>query len=163
MPKVIQETDRGERKRARAIHFVGVFCFVLVLFAALAGLLGKGPLSKVRIGSVEAGLQIEHFRFIRYQGPVDLKIVVGAQATTNGMFRLQLSKAFVEQVEIQRIEPEPEATTAGPRYFTYTIRTETDAAAEVVVRFVSNHFGRLAYEIGITDGPNLKIQDFAFP
>jgi hypothetical protein len=79
------------------------------------------------------------------------------------MLRLKLSKAFVEQVEIQRIEPEPEGTTSGPMYFTYDIRTETNAAAEVTVRFVSNHFGRLAYEVGLADGLTLKLQHFAFP
>jgi hypothetical protein len=163
MANKIQEADPRERKRARLVHLVGVVFFVLVLFAALAGLLGKGRLSKVRIGSVEAGLQVEHFRFIRYQGPVDLKVVAGADATPNGMLRLQLSKAFVEQVEIQRIEPEPEATTAGPTYFTYDIRTETNAAAEVTVRFVSNHFGRLAYEVGLAEGPTLKLRHIAFP
>ena len=163
MPNTIQAADPGERRRARVVHLIGVTSFLLVLFAALAGLLGKGPLSKVRSGSVQTGLQIEYFRFIHYQGPVDLKIAVGADSTTNGTLRLQLSKAFVEQVEIQRIEPEPEAATTGPAYFTYIIRTETNMPAQVTVRFVSNHFGRLAYEVGLTDGPTLKLQHFAFP
>jgi hypothetical protein len=163
MANKIPETDSGERRRARLVHLVGVAFFVLVLLAALIGLVGKGPLSKVKGGSAATGLQIEYFRFIHYQGPVDLRIFVGAAAATNGMVRLQLSKAFVEEVEIERIDPEPEAATAGPTHFTYAIRIETNAPAEVRVRFASSHFGRLNFEVGLADGPRLKLQHFVFP
>jgi hypothetical protein len=76
---------------------------------------------------------------------------------------LQLSKSFVEKVEIERIEPEPDAASVGPEYFTFDIRTETNAVSEITVRFVSNHFGRLGYEVGLAEGPKVKLQHFAFP
>jgi len=163
MANRLHEAEPAERRRARIAHRIGISVFVLILFAALAGVLGKGPLSKVRGGSPEAGLQVEYFRFIHYQGPVELKIAVGAGATTNGRVQVQLSKTFVEQVEIERIEPEPDATAVGPLYFTYDIRTATNAPAEVTVRFMSNHFGRLGYEVGLADGLTVQLQHFAFP
>lgn len=159
--KITRRTRRNDG--ARVVHRIGVALFVFLLCAALGGLVGKGPLSKSRAGNPQTGLQVEHFRFIRYQGPVELKIRLGAQATASGRVQLQLSKAFVEQVEIERIEPEPDEATAGPKYFTYDIRTETNAVSDITVRFVSNHLGRLGYEVGLAENPKVKLHHFAFP
>ncbi len=151
------------RRRSRLIHRIGVALFLLILGAALSGLMGKGPLSKMRAGSIDAGLDVEYFRFIRYQAPVELKIAVNARAVTNGMIQLQLSKAFVQQVEIQRIDPEPAGVSGGADFFAYDIRSQTNAPTQVTIRFLSTHFGRLRYAVGLAEGPKVDLQHFAFP
>ena len=158
-----ESTNPRERRITRIVHRAGVTVFVLILLAALAGLIGKGPLSKTVVASSDDTLRVEYSRFIHYQGPVDLKIDVGAASTSNGVIRLRLSKAFVDDVEIERIDPQPVAEAAGAEFFTYTIETETNAATEVRVHFVANHFGRLAFEVGLTDRASVSLRHFAFP
>ena len=153
----------SERRRARIVHRVGVTIFILVLLSALLGLLGKGTLSKTTVADPSNRLRAEYFGFVRYQGPVDLKVRVSAQATATGSVRLQLSKAFVDEVEIERIDPEPVSQSSGPRFFTYTIQTQTNEEAEIRVRFASSHFGRLAYDVGLDGGPVLHLRHFSFP
>ncbi len=152
-----------ERRRARVVHRVGVTFFILILVSALLGLLGKGSLSKTIARDPSNRLRAEYFRFVRYQGPVDLKVRVNGQATATGVLRLQLSKGFVDEVEIERIDPEPISQSSGPRFFTYTIRTETNAETEIRVRFASSHFGRLAYDVGLQEGPVLHLRHFSYP
>ena len=149
-------------RKGRRARQVGVTVFILILASAMAGLLGKGPLSKVITQTPGAGLKTEHFRFIRYQSPADLKIQVGPQAASTGLVELRLSKAFVDEVEIDRIEPEPESQRAGPQYFTYAIRAEPNTTTEIRVRFASSHFGRLRYEVRAGEDA-LHLQHFAFP
>jgi hypothetical protein len=163
MTQEIEEADPKERRRTIIARRVGVFVFTLFLVAALFGLVGKGPLSKVKAASEDGGLKVEHLRFIRYQGPTDLKIYVAAAATAHGIFSLQLSRTFVDEVEIERIEPEPESTTAGPLYVTYLVRAETNKATEVKVRFSADHFGRVRYSVGLAGGATVPLQHFAYP
>lgn len=159
----IQESNPRERRRARIAHRIGVSIFFLILAAAVAGLLGKGPLSHASAQSHDGQLTVDYVRFIRYQGPVDMRIHIGAEATTTGAIELRLSNNFTDEVEIERIEPEPEFSAAGPKFVTHTIRVETNAATHVRVRFSADHFGRLAYEVGLRDGTALPLRHFAFP
>lgn len=144
------------------VHRIGVTVCALILASALAGLLGKGPLSKVTTETQGAGLKTEHRRFVRYQSPTDLKIQVGPQAAFTGLVELRLSKEFVDDVEIDRIDPEPESQKAGPQFFTYVIRAEPNTNTEIRIRFASSHFGRLRYEVRAGED-SLRLQHFAFP
>src|SRR5215218_6554512 len=104
MTQQIEAADAKERRRTVLVHRIGVSIFTLLLVAALAGLVGKGPLSKVKAASDGGELQVEHLRFNRYEGPTDLKIHIAASATSNAVLPLQLSRTFVDKVEIERIE-----------------------------------------------------------
>lgn len=159
----ISEADPRERRVTRIVHRIGIMLFLLALASALAGLLGKGPLSKVTAETPDAVLKAEFCRFIRYQAPMDLKLQVVPRAVSNGVVQLRLGKTFVDDVEIERIEPEPESQTAGPMFFTYAIRAESNAATEIRIRFTASHFGRLSYQVSAGGGETLRLQHFAFP
>ena len=163
MSEEIDAANPKERRRVLIVRRIGVSIFTLILLAALAGLVGDGPLSKVKAQSDARELRVEHLRFIRYQGPTTLKIHVGAEATTNGLFLLQLSRTFVEEVEIERVEPEPESIIAGPLFLTYAIRAETNKPAEVKIRFLADRFGRAHYTVGLAGGASVPLQHFAYP
>lgn len=163
MAEGIQEADPRERRRSRIVHWAGVSLFVAVLAAALAGLLGNGPLSRRAVQSADGRIKVEHQRYVRYQAPVDLRIDLAPEATMNGTVELRISRSFVEQAEIQRIDPEPESITAGPSYFTHTIRVATNAATQVKVRFEPAHMGSLAYELAVDRGRPLQLRHFALP
>ena len=163
MTQAIKEADPRGRRHTVFVRRIGVSIFTLVLIAALTGLVGKGPLSKVKAASQNRELEVEHLRFIRYQGPTALEIHIAANATAHGILPLQLSRTFVDDVEIERIEPKPESVTAGPTYVTYLIRAETNQPTEVKVRFSADHFGRVRYRVGLAGGPSVPLQHFAYP
>ena len=157
------EASPQERRRTRMVHHVGITIFLLILLSALAGLLGKGPLSKVEEQTADATLRSESCRFIRYQAPMDLKLQIAAPTLPNGLVELRLSKNFVDDVEIEHIQPEPETQTAGPKFYTYAIRVETNAPSEIRIRFAASHFGRLNYQVRAGEGEILHLQHFVFP
>jgi hypothetical protein len=163
MAGTIEEANPRERHRSRIIHFAGVALFLAALAAALAGLLGQGPLSRRSARSADGRINVEHQRYVRYQAPVDLRIYIAPDATSNGLVELRISRNFVEKAEIRRIDPEPESIAAGPKYFTHIIRVETNAATQVKVRFEPGHMGSLAYEVGVDHGRPIQLRHFAFP
>jgi hypothetical protein len=131
--------------------------------AALAGLLGDGPLGKSAMRTGDGSLRAEYLRFIRYHSPAELKIDIGAEATRHGVLELRIGNRFAHNVEIKHIEPEPELVTTGPEFCTYQIRVETNAATQIRVRFEATHFGRLTYPIMLADKQTMQLSHFAFP
>ena len=137
--------------------------FSLILLSAAAGLLGKGPMSKVNAAAPGGILGAEYYRFVHYQEPLELNLSVAANSVTNGFVHLRLGRAFLNEVQIERIDPMPVSETAGPKFINYLIRAEINGSTGIRVHFVPNHFGRLTYEVGLSEGPTLALWHFAFP
>jgi hypothetical protein len=163
MPHEIAEADPRERRRARIVHHIGSGLFAAVLLAALIGLMGPGPLSETRRSSTNGTVNVDYQRFVRYQGPVETRLSIARAATKNGEVQLSLSRAFVEHVELRRIEPEPASQSAGDEFFTYTIRVESNAPVKIYLRYKANHYGSLAYRIRVGTEPQVALSHFAFP
>ena len=163
MAQEIDHADPTERRRTVLAHHIGITVFSLLLLAALAGLLGHGPLSHAGADSADHSLHLEYHRFVRYEAPERLDIRIAPELTRDGEVEFQLSRGFVEKVEIERIEPEPVSTAIGPDYFTYRIRTETNRPGSIRVRFMPQHFGKLNYEVGLVAGPSVRAEHLAYP
>jgi hypothetical protein len=157
----IEEANPRERRRSRIFHYIGCALFTTILVAALAGLLGQGPLTNV---SAQAGpVHVRYWRFVRHHAYAELKIDINGEATSKGVVGLRLQKPFVESVDLQRIEPEPIEATVGAEFSTYWIRVATNAPASVRVRFVPERFGRLPYEVGLAGSPAVPMWHFVLP
>lgn len=61
--------DLEHQRREWVIERIGWAIMALILLAALAGLLGSGPLSNARIDHPGSHLSAEYNRFERYQSP----------------------------------------------------------------------------------------------
>src|SRR5688572_9502629 len=104
MPGDIKEANETERRRTRLIHYVGSGVFVLILIAALAGLFGKGPLSKATARARDDSVRAEYSRFIRFQDSAELNLKIAAEATKTGAIELRLSNTFIHASEIKRLD-----------------------------------------------------------
>ena len=105
-----ERQDRPWELRAQRLGW-GVF--LLLILAALAGLLGHGPFSRTQAGDAASALRVAYNRFERYQGPTELQLHLKPEALRDGKFRVWIGRDFLDGVEIERIEPEPETVEVG--------------------------------------------------
>jgi len=151
--------DLSQERMEWKIQRVAWAVALLILLAALAGLLGPGPLSHAEAG--DAPLRVEYNRLVRYQAPEVLRIHLGPGAARGGKSRIWLSRAFIEQVELKHVDPEPSSVEAGADRFTYTF----DAAngGVVVFHFEPNTFGRTESAVGADGAQPVAVGQFVYP
>ena len=83
----------------------------LAVIAALLGVFGGGPLSRVHAES--GGLAVEYQRFQRASAENHYRFDLDAALVRDGRIRLRLSQALLDDMELESILPEPEAVIAG--------------------------------------------------
>ncbi|HYD01305.1 MAG TPA: hypothetical protein VEB22_08770 [Phycisphaerales bacterium] len=151
--------DLSQERMEWKIERVAWVVALLILLAALAGLLGPGPLSRAEAG--EGPLRVEYNRLARYQAPEMLRIHIGPGASRGGKSRIWLSRAFIEGIELKHIDPRPSSVEAAPDRFTYTF----DAAdgGVMVFHFEPNTFGRAEVTVGAEGGPPVAFSQFFYP
>lgn len=146
------------------IERVGWLVMAALLLAALVGLLGPGPLSSAVAGVKNSALWVEYNRFERYQAPTILLVHLGPQTTRDGTVRLWLRREYVENIELQHIDPEPESVEVTPDRFIYTFKVSAlDRSTAVRYHFEPEKFWRMAVSMGLESGPRLEFTQFYYP
>lgn len=143
---------------------IGWVLMGLALLAALAGLLGPGPLSRSVAADASGLLHVEYNRFDRASSPTTLKIRLGPGASRGGSLRLWIDRSFVELVEIKDIQPTPAHVAVDGHRLVYSIEI-ADPASEsaVVVNFEHQRFGRQRAALGLVGGPHVDFKQLVYP
>ncbi len=154
--------DVDFQRREWAVQRVAWVVAALILAAALLGLLGAGPLS--RVTGEASPLRVEYFRFERKHAPTRLRIEAAPGSAQEGQLRLWMDRNYVAGVEIQQIEPEPEQVmVAGNRMeFTFQV-ADPGQPSEVVIPMQHDAWGIKTARVGLVDGPELAFKQLVYP
>ena len=96
-----------------AIERVAWGIMILLVLLGLGGLFAVGPLSSAVV-SDEAGLvHLGYERFSRVSAPSLLRIELDHDAVHSGPVTIELSRPFVEAIQIERIQPAPSRELIG--------------------------------------------------
>ncbi len=155
------EDQRWELRAQR----IGWGVFALLVTAALAGLLGHGPLSSAQAGDPAGPLWVEYNRFERYKGPTELRIHVKPEAARDGKLRLWFSRSMLDQVELERVKPQPDTVEVGPDRHTFVFNAP-NLTRETTITFrhlPDRKFANLTVRIGLEPGPTLQFSQFIYP
>ncbi len=147
------------------IQRMGWTVFALLMLAALAGLLGHGPLSTATAKDPVSSLRIEYQRFERYQGPTELRLYVAPQAVREGRLKIWISREFLDSIELERIVPEPVTVELGADRQTYVFDApRLTAETLVVLRYEPTlRFARVTMRAGVEGAPELSFRRFVYP
>jgi hypothetical protein len=104
-----------QRQEWRVQKIVWMFVVVL-LAAAIVGLLGPGALSSASTG--RAGFSVRYMRFARWQAPQTL--LVSAGPDDSGTLQLSINRSFLDSMAVQQITPEPAGVKTAGDSFLYT-------------------------------------------
>lgn len=136
----------------------------LVLLAALAGLLGHGPLSRAVAGDPGGRLWAEYHRFERYQGSTELRVFFGPDAGRDGQVRLWLDRGFIASIEISDISPPPERVEAEADRYTYVFNVpHARDATSATFHFQPNAYGWVPTRLGLDGGPAVTFRQLYYP
>jgi hypothetical protein len=143
---------------------VGWAIAILVALAALLGLSGRGPLSHTTVGESGAPLRLEYERFGRFQAPTMLRVQLGTSASRAGKARIWFSRNYLEAVEIERVNPEPERVEAHRDRFIYVFELPEPNQPTAITFFLEPaQIGSLPGQVGLDGSQALAFGQFIYP
>ena len=159
------DQDLAFQRRQWRAERVGWAVMALVILAALAGLLGPGPLNEATAGEPGDPVSVEYQRFPRHAAPEMLvKVNLGPDATRDREVRLWVDRTYVDHFRIERIEPEPERVEAGADRLTYVFRvSEPGRPTAVQFHMEPDGYGRQHARLGLDGGPEVAFTQFVYP
>lgn len=109
-------------------------------------------------------MRVEYDRFERLQSPNEMRIELPAEAVRAGTVRLRLNRAFMERVNLERIEPEPESVAVDGDGFVYELLVGASGRpAPVVARYEYRTFGRSPVRVAVEGGPAVAFEQWVYP
>ncbi|MES2605445.1 MAG: hypothetical protein V4603_10945 [Pseudomonadota bacterium] len=155
------DEDLCQQEKLWKIERISWGVLLLIVIAALAGLLGHGYLSKRTAGSAEAGFTIEYQRFERHQLQSQFTLQLTPEAVQQGTTRLLVGRDFMREMEITSIEPQPVRNELAGRFLLYEF--DTSAAGAVVFHFLPVGFGSVQLEVGLEARPLQSFPMLVYP
>lgn len=158
--------DMKAQRRNWTFQRIGTALMVLVALAGLLGLFGgTGTLSRATAGDQEAPLSIEEYeRFLRLGKPTTLQIRLDEAAITGGEARVWLSREYLDSVQFQEIDPQPDRVEAAPdrRVYVFDARG-LDRPAAITFELEPDEVGPLEGRVGLDGGTSLTFGQFVYP
>ncbi len=148
----------------KRLHRVGWLVFAALLLAALAGLLGPGPISS-RTAEAGPALSADYQRFVRNHAPADLRIWVVRPAGQDSI-RLLVGNAFLEATELSNVKPEPDAVEVTPEGHVYVFEAPELGAEEALILYryePDGAFSDIPARIALEGGPELSFRQLVYP
>jgi hypothetical protein len=157
--------DLAFQRRSWTVQRIGWAAMVLISVAALFGLCGGGPLSSARLGPAGSPLRADYERFLRLDAPAKLTLYVGAAAIRpDSTAEVWLDRAWLADMEVRSITPEPEQTITSAGRVVYTFRLDpSSTAARITYRLVTHSLGPVTGRVGLSNGPSYSFSQFSYP
>jgi hypothetical protein len=154
----VNEDVRFERTES-AVTRVGWILMALFLLLAVAGILGRGPLSKAhaRVNNTN----IDYHRFLRKGASSEF--VVHSNAAGKSEHKLWLNKEFLDKVEIDRIEPVPKTSLSKDEGVEYAFAAAEDATPDITIHFEPQSWGKIRGQISDGSGQKADLNLFVYP
>lgn len=157
--------DLKFQRRTWIVQRIGWAMMILLSFAALLGVFGKGPLSNAHLGDDGSTLRADYDRFLRLNAPTELTVYIGAAAIKpDSTAELWVDRSWLSNLEISQITPEPDKTRALADRLVYTFRVQPGSApARVTFSMNTRSLWKLEGRIGVAGGPSYSFSQFAYP
>jgi hypothetical protein len=158
------DQDLAFNQREWRFQRIGWLVMALVIVAGLLGAFGTGPLAEGSVGSDGDSLSLSYQRIDREERPTTLDITIGPGAIQGDRAELWIDNAFLDRVEVQTIQPEPESVQVGSdrTVFVFTVN-DAEQSAHVALNFQHDGFGRVKGQIGLVNGPAHSFTVFVYP
>lgn len=156
---------QGVTKLEWWFHRLGWLMFAAVMAAAVAGLLGPGPLSSqvVRAGSA---FSVEYNRLVRRHSPEQLRVRLTPAMLTSGRVGLHIGQDFLDAITIVSIVPEPEGVAIAPggQLYVFTVDAASPAGATIVFNYEHDRsLETIPVELSIESGAAARFTQFVYP
>lgn len=140
---------------------VGWILLAVLVIAALAGVLGDGPLSSTQLSSSDGALQASFDRFLHRSDPAVIVLRVSAEMRSKSL-RVHVGSAFLRRVRILRITPEPQSEIARQEGIDFLFES-AGAPADITFHFEPEEWGPLQSDFALDAGSQVSVEQFVYP
>jgi hypothetical protein len=155
--------DLSLQRREWRVQKVLWVLIAAVLIAALAGLIGPGPLSYSSVGG--SGFRVTYLRFARWQAPNSL--VITASGPQGGPLRIEINRSYLASTAVQQITPEPSSVSSTGGAYLYTFQsTGVTTSTTVTFDLQPTSMGRLHAKVAPGPGAGgspVEFSQFVYP
>jgi hypothetical protein len=158
------ERDPAFQRREWALQRVAWGLMSAVVVAALFGLFGEGPVARAEAVSEGGSLRIRYDRIVRAQTTTTLLVSISGPALRADTARIWLDRAFVHDMPVQQITPDPERVSidATRLHYTFVVHPGTDSAA-VNIELQPVSLGSKRAAIGLGAGEAVVFRQYVLP
>jgi hypothetical protein len=158
-----QEIDIGEdltqQRKVWVIERVSWTLGAIVILGALLGFAGHGKFSDREVTAPESSLVVSYQRFERYHAQTLLSLRLAD--VEEGETRVRIGQEFLGNIEVMRIEPEPERVELDTDFMTYVFNANTPGL--ILFHYKPVNPGPMQIEIGLADEPLQRLPQFVYP
>ena len=156
------EQDQGFQRRQWRFERIGWSIMLLVALVALLGGFGRGPIADATVG--DGPLRVGYARIDRVHAPGVLRISLGPEATGADQVLIWIESAYLDEVEIVGISPEPSEMRVGSERTVWAFTVEKPGQpVEITVDVEHQRPWRREAHLGVVDGPEVDFGQFIFP
>lgn len=143
---------------------VGWIGLTLIVAAALAGSFGPGLMGRSVTSSKESNLLITYDHFLHYQAPAEIEIEAHPTDTMANSVQLKINRSYIDDIELTRIDPEPESQEGTSDKIIYTFNhPRTGDPVKVSFYFEPTRFGSIPLKVSVDDKSPIAIKQFVYP
>jgi hypothetical protein len=157
------EQDVAFQRREWRMERAGWVALATFVIAAAAGLFGDGPLSHATASDQSRQLVIRYQRFVRASASSELHLQVSASAANSGEITVWADRAYLRDVEVSSIVPEPTRVSQLGKHIVYAFAVAAAAeSSEIAFRYKPARAGRLHGSFGLSARAPVALRQFAF-
>ena len=158
------EQDLPHERREWMVERAGWIGIGALLIAALAGLLGPGPLSHRELHDPSSSLRVKLEGLPRCQSPTTLQIDAKVPNPADGALRLCVERRWLDAVTIREIQPEPKSQELDADRVIYQFVLVPGATlGHVTIHYEPRSPGSVRGQLGIDGGPMVEMTQFYLP
>lgn len=135
----------------------------LVVVAALAGLLGPGPLSDSTRVAPGGQVQVQYDRFTHWVGSTSVQLRVTPDPARPDEARVWISEEYLAGLQLQQVQPEPDSWTAtdGGVVLAFPVAGSEPLSIELQVR--PAEIGLLRGAVGVPGRDPIRFWQLVYP
>lgn len=153
----------GQQRLMLAGQRFGWATIALIVVAALAGLLGPGPLSWARARAPSGLVEVEYSRFVRYIGDSTVELHVRPDPTRPDTARVWISSEYLSGVNLQQVTPQPDTWTTVDEGVVLSYPTGGTETVPVQMHLRPDEIGLLRGAVGVPGQDPVEFWQFVYP
>ena len=158
------EEDLTFQRRQWKIQRAGWILMLRIVLAALAGLLGHGPLSQTTRTDPSGALSVKYYRFEHASALTELQVHVGPEKAKDGKVRLSIDAAYLGRIRMMALSPLPLQVEQRDGRHVYVFACDEHGPLDLTIHYEHEDWGKVEGKIGLADGPEaLAISQIVYP
>ncbi|MBS3941425.1 MAG: hypothetical protein KG028_10740 [Actinobacteria bacterium] len=150
------------QRRAVLVERAGWVGMLLLIVAALAGLLGPGPLSHTSSGSSDGSLEVDFSRFLRSGATTGLDISL-TLSDPSEQPRVRIDADYLDAFSIDDVRPAPAEVIARGDQLEFVFAAPEAPRIAISFDLTAQQFGRRAGTVEVGDSTTASITQFIYP